>query len=219
MLWDYILLLYVFHFKLLMLTLDFQITHKKQVFKWEPDVMATFLPHIWYGSILHIPLTTIDVLVSALWPINRNCLHFLVRRSRVYSWERGQNGENRNRGFLRRGHLESTNNWKGMRHAGRDSLKWTCENPGGFSLWRAETRGSRWDMRRDAFHDTHTYTLVHTHTHTNTRKHQSFFGWRLEPKLKSDQSEPAGLLESNGLWSYILIYARSPACGLVNGSK
>lgn len=155
-------------------TVLFQMPHKKlkmmmmEVINWEADVMAAFLLHILYGSILRIPSTTIDILVSALWPINLFTLP--CQKITVYSWEIARMVRTGTVAFSTAS-LKSKNNREGIRQT--DGTIWR------FSLWRI--RGKEGKQRR---HDTRCFLrlpvtpaekLVHTHTHTHKCKHQSFW--------------------------------------------
>ena len=129
----------------------------------------------------------------------------------------GQNGENRNRN---RNPVECTNNRRGNGPERAGAVWSGPPRPRGFSLWRAETRGSKWDMRRDAFfivYDTHIQACVHIDAHTC--RHQRF-GIKTWAWTKVWSVRPCcAARKQKWLWCYILIYARSQPVVLVNGSN
>lgn len=159
--------------------------------------MMAFLLHIKCSSILHIPSTTIDILVSALRLINLFTLP--CQKITVYSWELARMVRTETVPFFRVS-LESTNNWKGIRQAG--GTIWSGPvNP------RVLTLNGK-DEGKQRRHETRCFLYLQCFS-THTHAHIKAFGWRLEHELKSGQSNPAVLLESKELWCNILIYAGS----------
>lgn len=164
--------------------------HKQQVIKWEADFMIAFMLRIYYNSILRIPSTTIDILVSALIPVNLFTLP--CQKITVYSFE-----------WWEQKLWLSPQRPSNPQTTQKASVKQMEQSKADLHL----TLSSKAEGKRSR-HETRCFLYLpclsaHTHGHIKA------FGWRLEHELKSGQSNPAVLLESKQLWCNNLIYAGS----------
>lgn len=142
--------------------------------------------------------------MSALWPINWNCLHFLVRRSQFIheNWPEWWEQEL----WLSPQHHSSPQT------TAKASVKQTEQSEVDLQTWLVYSLRSR-DRGKQGRHEMRGFLHLpwHPHTSSNSHPHADIwaFGWRLEHRLKSAQSDPGVLLESKELWRSILINAGS----------
>ena len=171
--------------------------------------MAAFSLHILWSSILHIPSTTIDILVSARWPINLFTLP--CQKITVYSCELAR--------MVRTGTVAFSNSvpqihkQSGRHPSGRgNNLMWT-RKPTCFLSEQYEATGEAeetWDEMLSS--------SSMTPTHTNSRAHIKGFSG-LKTWVKSGQTDSCCVAEKQKALMRHLNTCRVPACGLVNGSK